>query len=70
MRKLTKFVLLVAIIKALLAMPVPLPLTVWISTKCEKFFKRWQIPDHLTCLLRNLYACQEATVKNKQEKTE
>ena len=20
------------------------------------------IPDHLTCLLRNLYACQEATV--------
>ena len=21
------------------------------------------IPDHLTCLLRNLYACQEATVK-------
>ena len=22
-----------------------------------------QIPDHLTCLLRNLYACQEATVR-------
>ena len=21
-----------------------------------------EIPDHLTCLLRNLYACQEATV--------
>ena len=21
------------------------------------------IPDHLTCLLRNLYACQEATVR-------
>ena len=22
-----------------------------------------EIPDHLTCLLRNLYACQEATVR-------
>ena len=22
------------------------------------------IPDHLTCLLRNLYACQETTVRN------
>ena len=31
------------------------PLTVWITTNCGKFFKRWGIPDHLTCLLRNLY---------------
>ena len=23
------------------------------------------IPDHLTCLLRNLYACPEATVRTK-----
>ena len=23
------------------------------------------IPDHLTCLLRNLYACQEATVRTE-----
>ena len=23
------------------------------------------IPDHLTCLLRNLYACQEATVRSR-----
>ena len=22
------------------------------------------IPDHLTCLLRNLYACQEATIRS------
>ena len=22
------------------------------------------MPDHLTCLLRNLYACQESTVRN------
>ena len=29
------------------------PLTVWITTNCGKFLKRW---DYLTCLLRNLYA--------------
>ena len=23
------------------------------------------IPDHLTCLLKNLYACQEATVRTR-----
>ena len=40
-------------------------LTVWISTNCGKFFKRWGIPDHLTCLLRNLYAGQEATVRTR-----
>ena len=39
------------------------PLTVWIATDCGKFFKRG-IPDHLTCLLRNLNAGQEATVRN------
>ena len=27
---------------------------------CEKFFKRW---EYLTCLFRNLYADQEATVR-------
>ena len=46
---------------ALLTMPKPL--TVWITTNCGKFFKRLGIPDHLTCLLRNLYAGQEATVR-------
>ena len=35
---------------------------VWITTKCGKFFKEMGLPDHLTCLLRNLYAGQEATV--------
>ena len=39
------------------------PLTVWITINCEKFFTRWGIPDHLTCLLWNLYAGQEATVR-------
>ena len=38
------------------------PLTVWITTNCAKFLEMG-IPDHLTCLLRNLYAGQEATVK-------
>ena len=42
---------------------MPKPLTVWITTNCGKFFKRWGIPDHLTCLLRNLYAGQEETVR-------
>ena len=38
------------------------PLTVWITTNCRKFWKMG-IPDHLTFLLRNLYAGQEATVR-------
>ena len=47
---------------ALLAMPNPL--TVWITTNW-KILKEMGIPDHLTCrLLRNLYADQEATVRN------
>ena len=37
-------------------------LTVWITTNCEKLTEIG-IPDHLTCLLRNLYAGQEATVR-------
>ena len=45
---------------ALLTMPKPL--TVWITTNCGKFFEVG-ITDHLTCLLRNLYASQEATVR-------
>ena len=47
-------------ISALLTMPKPL--TMWITTNCGKFWKMG-IPDHLTCLLRNLYAGQEATVR-------
>ena len=38
------------------------PLTVWITTNYEKFLEMG-IQDHLTCLLRNLYAGQEATVR-------
>ena len=31
--------------------------------KLRKNLKEMGIPDHLTCLLRNLYADQEATVR-------
>ena len=31
--------------------------------KLWKSFKGMGIPDHLTCLLRDLYICQEATVR-------
>ena len=41
----------------------PKPLTVCITINCGKFFQEMGIPDHLTCLLRNLYAGQEATVR-------
>ena len=47
-------------ISALLTMPKPL--TVWITTNW-KILKELGIPDHLTCLLRNLYSGQEATVR-------
>ena len=42
---------------------MPKPLTVWITMNCGNFFQEMGIPDHLTCLLRNLYAGQEATVR-------
>ena len=45
---------------ALLTMPKPL--TVWITTNW-KILKEMGIPNHLTSLLRNLYAGQEATVR-------
>src|SRR5574341_624539 len=47
-------------ISALLTMTKPL--TVWITINW-KILKEMGIPDHLTCLLRNLYAGQEATVR-------
>ena len=34
------------------------------------FFKRWEYPDHLTCLLRNLYAGQEATARTRHGTTD
>ena len=37
--------------------------------KLWKILKEMGIPDHLTCLLRNLYASQEATVRTGHEST-
>ena len=37
---------------------MPKPLTVWITTNC-KILQEMGIPDHLTCLLRNLYVGQK-----------
>ena len=47
----------------------PKPLTVWITTNC-KILKEMGIPDHLTCLLRNLYAGQEAKVRTEHGTTD
>ena len=54
-------------ISALLTMPKSL--TVWI-TRNWKILKEMGIPDHLTCLLRNLYAGQEATIRTGQGTTD
>ena len=49
-----------ASISALLTMPKPLTVD---HNKLWKILKEMGTPDHLTCLLRNLYAGQEATVR-------
>ena len=38
--------------------------------KLWKILKEMGIPDHMTCLLRNLYAGQEATVRTEHETTD
>ena len=46
------------------------------ASDCMDFSKQWKIlremaiPDHLTCLLRNLYAGQEATVRTRHGTTD
>ena len=54
-------------ISALLTMPKPS--TVWITVNW-KILEEMGIPDHLTCLLRNLYAGQEATVRTEHGPTD
>ena len=54
-------------ISALLTMPKPL--TVWITIDW-KILKEMGLPDHLTCLLRNPYVGQEATVGTGHGTTE
>ena len=46
----------------LVLLTMPKPLTVWITINW-KILKEIRMPDHLTCLLRNIYAGQEATVR-------
>ena len=54
-------------ISALLTMPKPLTVD---HNKLWKILKEMGIPDHLTCLLRNLYAGQEATVRTGHSTTD
>ena len=54
-------------ISALLTMPKPLTVA---QNKLWKILQEMGIPDHLTCLLRNLYAGQEATVRTGHETTD
>ena len=56
-----------ASMSALLTMPKPL--TVWITINW-KILIQVGIPEHLTCLLRNLYAGQEATVRSGHRTTD
>ena len=53
---------LIDVIPASALLTMPKPLTVWIKTNW-KILIEIGIPDHLTCLLRNLFAGQEATVR-------
>ena len=46
----------------------PKPLTVWITTNW-KILEELGILDHLTCLLRNLYAGQKATELHMEKQT-
>ena len=55
-------------ISALLSMSKPL--TVWITVSCGKILQEMGIPEHLTCLLRNLYAGQEATIRTGHATTD
>ena len=45
------------------------PLT-WDHNKQWKILKEVGVPDHLTCLLRNLYAGQKATVRTLHRTTD
>ena len=51
------------------SLTTPKPSTVWITTNW-KILKEMGITDHLTCLLRNLHAGQEATVRTRHGTTD
>ena len=52
---------------ALLTMPKPLTVD---HNKLRKILKETEIPDHLTCLLRNLYTGQEVTEPDMKQQTD
>ena len=56
-------------ISASALLTTPKPLTMWITT-LWKILKEIGIPDHFTCLLRNLYVGQEATVRTRHGTTD
>ena len=47
------------------SLTMPKLLTMWITKNCGKFLAMG-VPNHLTCLLRNLYSGQEATVGTRR----
>ena len=38
--------------------------------KLWKILKKWEYPNHLTCLLRNLHAGQEASIRTRHRTTD
>ena len=44
-------------------LPMPKSLIVWITTNCEKFWKRWEYQTTWPASWENLYAGQEAIVR-------
>ena len=52
------------------SLTMPKYLTVWNTKKVWKILQEIGIPDHLTCLLRNMYAVQEATVRTGHRTTD
>ena len=55
-------------IKTSALLTMPKPLAMWITTNCGKFLDMG-VPNHLTCLLRNLYAGQEAIEPDMEQQT-
>ena len=51
------------------SLTTPKLLTMWITTNCGKFLEMG-IPDHLACLLRNLFAGQEAIIRTRHGTTD
>ena len=48
-----------------------MPKTDWVDhNKLWKILQEMGLPDHLTCLLRNMYAGQESTVRTAHETTD